>query len=245
MTAILLDDDPDCNFVLTELLRSCCPQVTVLANFTTPAEANTAILQHRPDLIFLDVEMPGETGFEFLKRTKPAGEVIFVTGFEKHALQALNLSATHYLLKPVEADELIQAVEKAEASRATKKKLLHYDLLLEIVERQKQQQRPKRILLPDAQYGYELVEVEQICFLEADGSYTRFHLTDKRVVVASKNIGNYQRDLGDLFFKTHRSYLINTGFVRFLDRGDDVVVMKNGDKIPISRGNTEELLKLL
>jgi two-component system, LytTR family, response regulator len=245
MTAILIDDDPECNFVLQTLLQKTCPQVTILSTWESPAEGGQAVLERRPDLLFLDVEMPGETGFELLQRIKPDCEVIFVTAFEKYALQALNLSAAHYLLKPVEVEDLAEAVEKARRFQEHKTKLLHYDLLQEIVEQQKRQQKPRRILLPDAQQGYELIHIKDICFLEADRAYTRFHLIDKRIITASKNMGSYQRDLGLPFFRSHHSYLINTEFIRFVNWGEDKVVMQNGDKLPLTRGIKDDLMKHL
>lgn len=246
MTAILIDDDPDCNFVLAALLGQYCQDVLILQSCQSVETGQQAIARWKPDMVFLDVEIQEQTGFDLLKKLMPvAFEVVFVTGHDKYAMQAIKFSAVDFLTKPVDAEELVEAVQKVSQRLQEKKILNKYEFLLELVEGQKQQQKPSRMLLPHPQHGTEVVAFDQINFLKAEGAYTRFHLIDHRNILVSKHIGAYEQELVDFsFLKAHRSYLINLGLVRFFNRSEDLVIMQNGEQIPVGKQGKDLLSKL-
>lgn len=246
MTAILIDDDPDCNFVLATLLGLHCPDVSILQICTNIEEGQQSIEKYKPDLVFLDVEIGANTGFDLLKRLMPIHfEVVFVTGFEKYARQAIKFSAVDFLTKPVETEELKEAVAKVKQRLSEKKALNPYEFLLELVEAQQQKRKLTRMLLPHPQYGTEVVLFEQISFLKADGPYTQFTLTDSRTILVSKNIGIYEQEMEDFsFLKVHRSYLVNLDQVRYYNKGDDALIMRTGEQIPVSRQGKDLLAKV-
>lgn len=246
MTAILIDDDPDCNFVLATLLSQHCQGVLIRENCLSITAGQEAITRWNPDVVFLDVEIKEHTGFDLLQKMMPIHfEVVFVTGYEKYAMQAIKFSAVDFLTKPVDPEELVEAVEKVSQRLKEKKVLHHYEFLLDLVEGQKQKQKPSRMLLPHPQHGTEVVAFDQINFLKAEGAYTQFHLADNRVVLVSKHIGAYEQELADFaFLKVHRSYLINLGLVRFFKRSEDLLIMQNGAQVPVGKQGKDHLTKL-
>lgn len=247
MTAILIDDDPDCNFVLATLLSQHCQGVLIRENCLSITAGQEAITRWNPDVVFLDVEIKEHTGFDLLQKLMPISfEVVFVTGYEKYAMQAIKFSAVDFLTKPVDSEELVEAVQKVSQRLKEKKVLNQYEFLLELVEGQKQKQKPNRILLPNAEHGSEFVAFNQINFLKADGAYTHFHLIDKRSILVSRHIGSYEQELADFSFcKVHRSYMVNLSFVRFFNRSEDLLIMQNGEQIPVGRQGKDLLSKLL
>jgi two-component system LytT family response regulator len=247
MKSILIDDDPACNTVLAALLRHYCPHVEIAAICNSGSEGLIAIKQHRPDLVFLDIEMAGQSGLEMLSMLHPVDfEVIFVTAHDQYALQAIRLSALDYLSKPPIAEEVMAAVIKAGQSRKQHEMLAQYQLLMDTLHLRRDNATPNRIALPTKQQTLEYVHLHHISYIEADRQYSLFHLLDKRKIVVSKNIGEYGDLLDNLaFMRVHRSFLVNLAQVRYYHKGSEQLEMFDGMLISVARNMKEKVIKRL
>lgn len=242
MKVILIDDEAKARRILENLLKEYCPQMQVVATAEDVPSAVKVIHKHQPDLIFLDIEMPGYTGFQLLDFfDKINFDIIFTTAYEEYAIQAFQVSAVDYLLKPIQIDLLIKAVEKA-SQKQDKQLQERFDTL------QKNFQQPsiQRIALPVAE-GLMFVEVEDIICMTADGAYTEIHWGNKQKVLVSKNIKSFEKILqqNTCFFRTHRSHLINLNRVKqYVKQEGGYIVMDNEKVVNLARDRKENFLKV-
>lgn len=234
---ILVDDEAN-NLETLELLLSYIPEIEVIGTFTQPENALHAIVENKPDILFLDINMPRLNGFDLLN-TLPNPEllsVIFVTAHSDQAIRAFKVNATDYLLKPIVFSELKDAVQKV-------KNRLNLESNDEIPS---SNSHSKRLSLPTSK-GFELVTIYEIIRCHGTGSYTDFYLLDQRKIVVSKNIGEYEPVLNEKgFYRVHASHIINpTHAIRYLKEDGGYVVMKDGAQVPVSRRKKNEILKML
>ena len=243
MTAIIVDDEKHCRDVLALLLQRYCPQVQVMASCADGPEGLQAIETHHPDLVFLDVEMPGMSGFDMLSAAHFNGfDVIFTTAYNEYAIKAIRHNALDYILKPIDKDELVQSVIKAgqeQSARSTSR----IENFIDYLQRQK---TGDRIALPTME-GLQIIHSEEIYYCESDGGYTRFFFTNSKVVLISKTLKEVEEVLESKgFCRVHHSYLINLRYVQQYIRGDGgEVIMQNNKNIPVSRNKKQEFLNLL
>jgi two-component system, LytTR family, response regulator len=243
MKAILLDDEPDSTHVLSRLLERHCPDVEVLANCNESEKGLSLIQQHRPDLVFLDIEMPRLNGFQVLEALGDQRfMLIFTTAYDQYAVRAFKYSALDYLLKPIDPQDLVKAVGKARERRETDRQQL------EILRQQLQPSQRRlqgKIALPN-QHGFTFVEVQGIIYVESDGSYSKIFLQNGEVYLVTKAIGEVEEVLDtETFYRAHRQYIINLNFIKEFVRGDGgYVVMKDGKTVSIARNRKEEFQQL-
>ncbi len=242
LTTYLLDDEPNCTDVLQVLLAKYCPSVHITGIFNDPKLALEAIRRKRPDLLFLDIEMPVMNGFELLRNLElPDFKVIFTTAYDQYALKAFKFNTLDYLLKPVDKDELVAAVGRTIHSTAlTQARLASVQYL-------KSNPMPERIALP---VGHELllIEVSDIQYLEADGAYVSVFLKESpKPVVLSKSLREFEELLNNPgFFRVHNSYLVNLKHIKKILRTEGGgVVMGNGCLLPVARAKKAELIGLI
>lgn len=245
----LIDDEPESIQTISSLIEVSCPNVSIEGKFTDPFEGLRAILDNKPDVILLDIEMPGMTGFELLRRLPSIEfEVIFITAYNDYAIHAFKLSAIDYLLKPVDPDELVTALEKAEQSIARKRIVNQFEILDGLLNKNHDIRRNQEnnIALPIFE-GLMYLQMSNIIRVEAEKNYCKFWLKEGKPVVISKNIGTYESSLATFgFMRIHRSHIINLCRVMKFIRQDGVYVqMEDGFKIPVSNSKREELLKRL
>jgi two-component system LytT family response regulator len=243
MTAIIVDDEKHCRDVLALLLQRFCPQVQLLASCVDGTEGYQAVEMHHPDLVFLDIEMPGMSGFDMLEACRfTKFDVIFTTAYNEYAIKAIRHNALDYILKPIDKDELVQAVQKAEQERLTRSSA-KVESFVEYLHRQK---TGDRIALPTLE-GLQIINSEEIYYCESDGGYTRFFLTNGKVVLISKTLKEVEDVLETKgFCRVHHGYLINVRYVQRYIRGDGgEVIMENNKNIPVSRNKKQEFLNLL
>lgn len=239
MRAILIDDERANLENLQVLLNKYCPNVTIVAQVSQPDEAVTLINQHRPDLIFLDIQMGAYTGFDLLDRIEEKlFEVIFVTAFDHYGIQAVKSAALDYLLKPVNPVELIAAVAKAESKTNSKIRHEQLDFLLQQIR--KPEAGTPKIALPQSN-EIRYLEINDIIRCEADNTYTFFFLANGEKILTSKPLKEYSDLLKPhSFLRTHQSHLVNPRFVKsWLKEDGGMLLMKNNDKIPVSKPNRE------
>ncbi|OQP58343.1 LytR/AlgR family response regulator transcription factor [Niastella populi] len=243
MTAILIDDEVKSLNALSLLLTKNCAQVDVIAACSDVVTALEKINRLHPDLIFLDISMPGKNGIELMQELSAhIPEVIFVTAYDGYMLQAFKFSAVDYLLKPIDETELIEAVDRAHDRIINKKKLEGMEVLRHNLRPQLSAHEIK-LCIP-SQHGFEVILLQDIIYCEACSSYTKFYLPHKKQVVTSKTIKEYETLLADSFFvRVHRSYLINLRHVKEYRRGEEgTVTMTDGQEIRVAKRKKEFFL---
>jgi two-component system, LytTR family, response regulator len=239
MRSIIIDDEPDAVEALHLTLMETCPEVAVAGKYTDPEKGLAAIRSLKPDLVFLDIEMPVMNGFQLLEELGELSfALIFATAYDRFAVKAFRYSAVDYLLKPINPEELRKAVDKVtEKQRIDKAQL---DLLRQQLYAP-DAKRFDKIALPYA-HGYTFVELNDVMYCESDSSYTKFFLATGEMYLITKTLGDVEEMLsGGDFFRIHKQFLVNMRHIRSYIRGDGgYVVMPNKVSIPVSRIKKEE-----
>jgi two-component system LytT family response regulator len=245
MKAVLIDDEVSNLENLHTLLEKHCPQVKIMADAQNVSDAVYAIDKYLPDLVFLDIQMGEETGFEVLKLLpKRNFEVIFVTAYDQYGIQAVKFAALDYLLKPIDIEELINAVNKAEYKLAAQIQTSQLDFLLQQLK--KPATDASKIAL-QMQSEIRYVSLSEIIRCEADNTYTHFFLSSKEKILVSKSLKEYAdllRPKG--FLRTHQSHLVNPKYVKsWLKEDGGILQLITGEKIPISKPNKDTVKQAL
>jgi two-component system LytT family response regulator len=236
--AIIIDDEQRARNTLSMLLKEYCPHVEIIASCANVPEGVLAINQKRPQLVFLDIEMPEYNGFELLSFFRDVDfQVIFVTAYNEYALKAFEVSAVDYLLKPVDIDKLKAALDKAE------QRLNSYDMQskLDVLKESFNTGQFNRIALPVSE-GLLFIEVPDIVYLEAEGSYTNVWLKNGSKILASKKLKFFEEVLEARpnFFRSHRSFIVNINFLKKYNKNDSSLTLDNGKVAYISRERKAE-----
>lgn len=241
LTTILVDDEIDAVNFIRSIISDYCPELEIIATAGSVIDAVRIITEKKPELVFLDVEMPHGSGFDVLSCfPKKIFEVIFITAFNHYAIKAIKFSAVDYLLKPININEFVTAVKKVIEKRdSLSGQTSGFTMLLENLKTAV----PKKLAIPTND-GMEYLNTPDIIRVEADGSYCRFFLTDGRKLMVSRNLKEYQELLHDqAFFRPHNSHLINLHLVKkFIRHEGGIVEMIDSSQIPISRGKRELFL---
>ncbi len=246
LKAILVDDERMSLEVLAIKLRKTAPEIDIIATFQSPEEATVGIHQLKPDVVFLDIEMPQMDGFTLLRQLEPyAFEVIFTTAYNQYAIEAIRRSALDFLLKPVREIELISALQRLEKKLHSRNTAATGSVLpVSSVQFNK-------IAVPSLK-GVTFVPIEEIVWLESDSNYTVFHLANvngamPRKLVASRTLKEFESMLtGVQFLRVHRSALINLLRVKEYIRGEGgTAVMDDGSEVEISRNEKKGFLEKL
>lgn len=240
MKTLIIDDEKQSHEAMARLIGPFHPDVEIVGNGYSVAEGIALAQQKRPDLVFLDVEMPDGTGFDLLEKMgQPAFYVVFVTAYNKYAETAFRFGALDFLTKPLDSTLLGQALERARKRQTEQYTLEQLHIALETFHQAQARQLPKRIAISNTK-GIELISVADILYLHADLNYTDFHFLQggkKQKVTASLHLKMYENHFEPYpeFMKVHRSHLVNLMMVdRFL-KGDQVLEMRDGAHIPVSR----------
>jgi two-component system LytT family response regulator len=240
MRAIIIDDEPDAVELLAIRLTQKCPQVDVVATCTSSVKGVAAIIELRPDVVFLDIEMPQMNGFQVLEAVEGIPfALVFVTAYDKFALKAFRYSAIDYLLKPIDSNELIQAISKIEKQKQTSKEQVSH---LRNLYSNNSKVFPDKIALP-YQNGVTFVSLKDVIYCESDDSYTKFFLNDGQHYLVTKSLKEIQELLEDRgFLRIHRQYLINLDHIKKFYKGEgSYIIMSNNQSIPVSRLHKDRL----
>lgn len=245
LRAVVIDDIETIRHDNVAMIKANCPNVSIIGQADSVESGAALIKQVAPDLVFLDVEMPDGTGFDLLQKMKPLQfKVIFISGYEDFAIRAFRFSAIDYLLKPLRAVDLVEAVKKAEESISNEMLEIKFNNLFSNLERPKNLQK---LVLKTTDKIYS-VNVQDIVNCESDKNYTTFHFINAPSLVVSTNLKEYDTMLTPHnFFRTHKSHLINMAyFDHFVkSEGGNTIVMKNKTSIPLSVRKKDEFLILL
>ena len=246
---IIVDDEPSAISVLTTLLQKyCAADVDLVATAGLPEDGKQLIEELQPDLVFMDVEMPGMTGVDLVKSFKnPSFRVVFVTAYDAYAVEAFRVSAVDYLLKPVGSEDVIKVVQK-----------IKNDVRNELGKLSHQLQHLDNLLNNQSDHGDQkigiamsdkivFVNFSNIIYCEASGPYTHVFLKDGQKLVSSKALGEFEAQLGaHKFFRIHHHYLINLNLVREFQRNDGgYVIMENNKELEVSQRRRKEFLEAI
>ncbi|UPK69007.1 LytR/AlgR family response regulator transcription factor [Chitinophaga filiformis] len=243
--AIIVDDEQHCIDALQTMLQKKCPEVTVLGGVNSVKEAKDLITELQPDVVFLDVEMPHQNGFELLKLfDKITFDVIFTTAYEQYALKAIKFNALDYLLKPFSIKELQDAVQKCISRRNGQTETSTSPLEVFLQNMKTLHQTHKKIALPTIN-GLVFMPVQNIVRCESTGNYTRIFFTDKKNLMVSRPLKEFEELLTDVdFFRVHNSHLINLQQMQSYIQGEGgFALMSDGTQVEISRRRKADFLK--
>nr|WP_067053538.1 LytTR family DNA-binding domain-containing protein [Mucilaginibacter sp. L294] len=237
LKAVILDDEERGSSLLTRKLESFEDDLEVSAVFNDPYKALSKIMDIQPDVLFLDVEMPGLNGFQFLEKLGSFNfQVVFTTAYDTYTLEALRLSAVDYLLKPIDEEELHTAIFRL------KKRFSAHD------KKGKDADKPSRnrLALPTAE-GVYLVDKANIVRVEAMSNYSTFYLNDHKKIVVSKTLKEYENVLTDVFFlRINRSVIVNLDYIIKYRKGDGgTLEMSDGTEVEVSASRKEALVDKL
>jgi len=241
--AIIVDDEERARNTLRLLLRNYCPEVEIIAVAANVPDAVLAINEHRPNLVFLDIEMPEYNGFELLGFFREVDfEIIFVTAYSEYAIRAFEVSAVDYLLKPVEIEQLQNSIKKVLQKQSINTMQDRFELLKENYSKEE----IRRIALPKSD-GLTFVDIVDISMIEADGAYSLVWMKDKTKILVSKKLRFFEEILANrrFFFRTHRSYLVNINYIEQYNKGERMLTLKTGQTISLSRERKSEFELLL
>ena len=241
--AIIVDDEQDSRESLRNYTSKYCPGIEVVAECANIHEAKIAIAAHSPELLFLDIEMPYGNAFDLLEQLDEVNfEVIFITAFSQYAIQALNMSAAYYILKPVDIEELIQAVEKARKRLQENKALNTARILKENLSHGARQKQ--RIVLPLID-GFEVVELSDILYCEANDNFTSFHLSNGQHPMICRKLKYYESLLSAQgFCRIHRSHMVNLDYVkRYIKGKGGAVILTNGKELQVANSRKQDFLE--
>lgn len=240
---VLIDDESNSLEVMEWLLKKYCPQVQIDAMCQAATEGIEAINRFKPDLVFLDIEMPHMNGFDMLEQFDNLSfDVVFCTAYDQFAIKAFKYSALNYLLKPIDPEDLKETIRRVETKRAVPAKE-QIDLLMQHL-RQAAAPAPQRVALTTND-GMLFVSTADIMYCEAESNYTTVVLKSRKILV-SKTLKEIDEALaGPDFYRIHHSFLINLNHIQKFVRGDGGYVMMNdGKSVSISRSKRQEFMDL-
>ncbi len=242
LKAIIIDDEAHCRESLHILLTENCPDITVMDSFSSAAKAMESIAHNPPDLVFLDIEMPGMNGFDMLEKLMPLNfSVIFTTGYDQYAIKAFHYSAIDYLIKPIDPGELKYAIEKLvyQKSRPIPEQI---EMLLARIYKKKSF---NKIAIPTSE-GFELVAADQVLYFEANNTYTHVIIKNRPKLIACRTLKEMEEQVEDhdYFIRVHNSYIVNLNEVIKYVRGEGgYLVMSDNNTVNVSRSRKDDLLQ--
>ena len=241
--AIIIDDERNIREALEIMLGQNCPDIDLVGTAASASEGRELLKFHAVDIIFLDISMPGEDGFTFLTTIpKENYSIIFVTAYQEYALKALKASAIDYLLKPVNPIELKEAVSKAIQFHALRKnredvRKVYQESLDDLQEHMRSEDKPITKITVAEQFGFRVLKVDEIMYLEADSNYSIIHLSGLNKIVATRTLGDFEKVLDSPeFFRIHKSIIININFLKgYSSYEGNFAELTDGTKLSISR----------
>ncbi len=242
LITVIIDDEPDAVDFISSIINEYCPELEVAGKAHNVKDGAILINEIKPDLVFLDVEMPNGTGFDLLAQFPEKDfDVVFITAFNHYAIKAIKFSAVDYILKPININEFIDAVTRVIQKRNNNSRTgnENFEALLENIRGT----HPSRLVIPTSD-GREYLNPNDIIRIEADRSYSWFYIIDKKKILVSRHLKEFQELLNDRnFFRPHNSHLINLDFVKKYVRHDGgYIEMADGSQVPVSRNRKDLFL---
>lgn len=244
ISAIIIDDEARGRFALQQKLADYCPTIALLGEAASGQEGIDLIKKVHPQIVFLDIEMPGMDGFEMLKRL-PGHDfhIIFTTAYDHYAIKAIRFAAFDYLLKPVDIEELRFAVARIAAAPVEEQTQKKLEVLKENLSGRP---RLNKIAIPTLD-GLLFFDIDSLIHLEAQSNYTRIHFSGHNPLLASRTLKDFEDLLpADMFFRTHHSHLVNLQYIKRYIKGDGgQIEMQGGSYAIVARRKKDEFLKII
>lgn len=242
--AIIIDDDEFIRKSLQDNLERAFPELKLVANCSDAFAGLEAIQHHHPNLVFLDIEMPGLSGFEMLNKINPISfEIIFITSFDHYAIKAIRYSALDYLLKPINPEELKNAIERFKERKGTE--FNPVPVLQNFISNLRAKNPDEFKLAISTTEGTLFLPIQDIIRLEAEGSYTTFHLLQRKKLVASRTLKDFAELLDERrFIRIHKSHVVNRRYVKSI-LNTHQLLMEDNSAVDVSRRKWEEVKNLL
>lgn len=243
LKALIVDDESASRETLQNFLSKYCTDVQTVATADSVKTALVEIHKHKPDVVFLDIEMPFGNAFDLLEQVPDIQfETVFVTAYSNYAIQAINISASYYILKPIDIDELMLAVDKIKKAKEKKESLIHSQILINNLHTSNKQLH--KVVLPVLD-GFEVVQIKDIVRCEAQDNFTDFHFTNGKHVLICRTLKFYEQTLSEFgFMRIHKSHLINLQYVKKYKKGKGgQVIMLDNSEIEVSPNKKEDLLR--
>jgi len=243
MKILIVDDELSPREQSKRLLAEFFPEIIVCAEAENVNSTYDAILIHQPDVVLLAVDMPDGTAFDLLKRLPQINfNIIFITAHEKYALQAIKFSALDYLLKPYTSGDFVEAIRKAQRKEAAEDSSLKFNALLQNF----QHQQPSKIVLRTSD-SIHVVQLNEIIRLQADGAYTTFYVLNRKPIVVSKNLKEYDNLLENSgFIRTHQSHLVNSRYIVCFHKTDGGSLgLTDKTQVPVASRYKEKVLQAI
>lgn len=247
MRALIVDDEKNARASILQAIKLYTPQLQVVGEAAGVTEALTLIEQVQPELLFLDIQLKDGNGFDIVRCIDPQKiAIIFVTAYNEYALKALKAAAVDYLMKPIDSEELIAAVQKAQQHSMHQQLQEQLQAQMNLLLLQMQEKSIQRISLKTAD-SIHIVPLQDIIYCQGDRGYTTFHLKNQPPILISKHLKEYEALLPKTqFFRSHQSYLINIHHILRYDKGDqNQVILSNKDAVPVAVRKKEQLLQVL
>ncbi len=237
--AVIIDDEPNGVKLLNAMVETYLPQVKVVSTANNVLDAVQAIKMHQPDIVFSDIEMPVHSGLElldFFEEDEVNFRIIFVTAYNQHAIQAIKLSALDYLLKPVDPEELVQAVNKLEKTPIKNK--------VNVLKENIQSDKPKKLVINQKQ-SIRIINIDDLICVRADGAYSILITQDNDKIIISQSLKQLEEQLHghNKFIRCHRSYIINIECVKEVSKSKGKIILSNGEEISATLEGIDEVIQ--
>ncbi len=245
LRTVVIDDEPNARQVVKNILELYCENVEVVGEADSVKQGVAVINELTPDLVLLDIKMADGTGFDVLKKVGNINfQFIFITAYEEFAIRAIKLSALDYIVKPINTNELISAIEKAELSTLNP---ADQKARLQTMEHNQSTDKAKHKLVLNTQDSIYIVDISEIISCKADKNYTEVNLISKGSLVISKTLKDFDDMLHNMnFFRVHQSYLVNLKYISHYVKGlGGTIIMTDGSRIPVSSRRKESFLKIM
>lgn len=249
LKAVLIDDEQNSREALAGKLDLFCPELEISGQGGSVQEGLDLIKSEEVDVLFLDIDLAGESGFDLLTAlteddTIQQPAVVFITAHDEFAIQAIKFSALDYLLKPVDPEELVKAVRKVENEKGLPKKAANFNVLVENIRQASDS--PKKIVIPTSD-GMHVIRLSDIVRLESSSNYTTFFLNGQKNLLASKTLKEFDMMLeGYSFLRIHKSHLVNVNFLKkYVQTDGGYLILEDGSRIPVANRKKEQLMTLL
>jgi two-component system LytT family response regulator len=243
LRAIIVDDEKWARTVLSALLKRDFDTIEIVAECVDVLSAVEQIKKHKPDVVFLDIEMPNYAGYELVKFFDVIDfKIIFVTAFDKYAIKAFQINAIDYLVKPIDREKLKEAIIKLDVSLEKENKIEHYNELLKTISNKQY----NKIVLPELG-NRRIVDLDNIIAIKADGTYSRVYFKEGKAIVLSKTLKYFENLLDDkpCFFRSHRSWLINLKHLKSINKSENTIFMEADLETAISRSKFSEFEQII
>ncbi|WP_244954698.1 LytR/AlgR family response regulator transcription factor [Winogradskyella helgolandensis] len=241
LTAVIVDDEISNIKGLQKKIKNLFPDIRIVGSYQKPELAIAAIKELKPQLVFLDIQMPRINGFELLETVEVIDfQVIFVTAYSEYAIQAFKQNAIDYILKPIDDIELKLAVEKAIKSVEAQDNVELNSKLLKLISTTVTDNN--KLIVPTVK-GLSFIPQDEVLHIEGYEGYTKIHLEDNSTLMSSYNLGKFEKVVSSNFFKCHKSHIVNLNKVRHFEN-EGYLVLENKQRIPISRANKKAFLEL-